>query len=201
MLVVKGNLLFTILNHGQGEHFVEVARECGAPGATIFPAKGSATNALLRVLGLGDTSKDVVLIVDQDDLFEKIESKAVEDDKINGVIAVIGCNGERTMSKTWKMVTVIVNDGFSEDIMETARKAGATGGTIAHARGTASKDQEEHFMGMTIVPEKEMVFILCEADKADEIVDAINSMDCLKEPGMGIIFTQDVKKFTNLNKN
>jgi len=200
MFAINGDLLFTIVNHGQGERFVELARECGATGATIFPAKGSATNAVLRALGLGETSKDVVLIVANKKIVNQIELKASEDDKLNGVCAVIGKNGEKTMDKTWKMITVIVNYGFSEDVMETARKAGATGGTISHARGTASKEQEQHFMGMTIVPEKEMVYILCDAEKTNDIINAICSMECLKEPGMGIVYTQDVTSFTNLGK-
>lgn len=198
MLVRNGDLLFTIVNRGQGDAFVNIARECGAVGATVFPAKGTATNSILRMLGLGDTSKDVVLIVGEEELIEKIEEKAKADDKLNGVCAVLGCNGDKYMKNTWKMVTVIVNSGYAEDVMETARKAGATGGTISHARGTAPKDREEHFMGITIVPEKEMVFILCESEKAKDIVDAISSMECLKEPGMGIVFTQDVKDFRNL---
>lgn len=198
MLVVEGDLLLSILNHGQGEHFVELAREYGCTGATIFPAKGSATNAILRMLGLGDTSKDVVVIVEKNSVVEKIYEKADEDGKVNGVCAVIGNSGDKEMSKSWQMITVILNTGYAEDVMEVARKAGATGGTISHARGTAPKGHEERFMGITIVPDKEMVFILCESSKTDLIVDAINSMECLKEPGMGIIFTQDVKKFKNL---
>lgn len=32
------------------------------------------------------------------------------------------------------MILVTVNQGFTEEVMETARKAGARGGTIIHAR-------------------------------------------------------------------
>lgn len=198
MLVKNGDLLFTIVNRGQGEPFVNIARECGAVGATVFPAKGTATNTVLRMLGLGDTSKDVVLIVGDKELMGKIVEAAKADRKINGVCAVLGCNGDKVMKNSWKMITIIVNSGYAEDVMETARKAGATGGTISHARGTAPKDQEEHFMGITIVPEKEMIYILCESEKTNDIVEAISSMECLKEPGMGIVFTQDVKDFKNL---
>lgn len=200
MQIVKGDLLFTIVDKGQGEHFVELARDCGAQGATIFPAKGSATSSILRMLGLGDTSKDVVLIIAENKIAQKVIAAAEEDNKITGVCAVLGNSGEKKMNKTWKMITVIVNAGYSEDIMETARKAGATGGTISHARGTAPEGHEEHFMGITVVPEKEMILILCESEKTDEIVSAISSMECLSDPGMGIIFTQDVKNFKNLGK-
>lgn len=199
MYVVNGQLLLTILNHGQGDHFVELARGCGASGATVFPAKGTATSSVLRVLGLGDTSKDVVMIVASKTVIEKTVKAAEKEEKLNGICAVLG-SGDKKMSKNWKMITVIVNAGYAEDVMEAARKAGATGGTITHARGTAPKGHEEHFMGITIVPEKEMVFILGDEEKAEAIVKSIKSLECLKEPGMGIIYTQDVEKFANLGK-
>lgn len=201
MLVVGGNVLFTILNRGQSDYFVEIARQCGVGGATVFPAKGTATNAVLRMLGLGDTNKDIVMIVAERKILDQVSLRAKEDSKINGVCAVFGVSEVNKMKSAWKMITVIVNSGFAEEVMEAARKAGASGGTISHARGTASKEHEEHFMGITIVPEKEMIYILCETEKSEAIVKAISSMDCLKEPGMGIVFTQDVVDFQNLGSN
>ena len=41
--------------------------------------------------------------------------------------------------------------------------------------------------------------ILCEADHVDTIVDAITSLKCLDEPGIGIIYTQGVSDFRNLD--
>ena len=55
------------------------------------------------------------------------------------------------------------------------------------------------FLGVPIVPEKEMIMILCEADLVDTIVDAITSLKCLEEPGIGILYTQGVSDFRNLD--
>ena len=49
------------------------------------------------------------------------------------------------MKKNYKCIFAIVNTGFSEVAMDSARSAGATGGTILTARGTASKDAEKFF--------------------------------------------------------
>ena len=46
----------------------------------------------------------------------------------------------------------IVNSGYSESVMETAKKFGARGGTVIDARGTASKEAET-FFGVTVEPE------------------------------------------------
>lgn len=102
------------------------------------------------------------------------------------------------MASKWKMITIIVNTGYADDIMDAARKAGASGGTITHARGTGTAEDAK-FFGVTIVPEKEMIMILCESGKTQKIMDAITSLKCLDEPGIGIIYTQDVTDFRNLD--
>ena len=102
------------------------------------------------------------------------------------------------MASKWKMITIIVNTGYSDDIMDAARKAGASGGTVTHARGTGTAEDAK-FFGVTIVPEKEMIMILCESGKTQKIMDAITSLKCLDEPGIGIIYTQDVTDFRNLD--
>ncbi len=197
MLVLQNNLLIAILNRGHAERFFAIARKEGAGGGTIIPAKGTASNAILAALGLGDTSKEIVLILLDDKLAHNIMNSVHKEDKIQGVVALLG-EEENNMDNKWKMITIIVNKGYADDIMDAARKAGATGGTVTHARGTGTAE-DAHFLGVTIVPEKEMIMILSESDKTQAIVDAVSSLKCLDEPGIGIIYTQDVKEFKNLN--
>ena len=65
----------------------------------------------------------------------------------------IGKNGTIAAKKdAYEMINIIVNKGYAEDAMAAARKAGAGGGTILSARGTA-REGDEKFFGMEIVPE------------------------------------------------
>ena len=41
---------------------------------------------------------------------------------------------------THEAILCIVNSGFSEAVMDSAKKAGARGGTVVNARGTAGKE-------------------------------------------------------------
>ena len=100
----------------------------------------------------------------------------------------------------YEMINVIVNKGYAEDAMAAARKAGAGGGTIIQAHGTA-KEGDAKFFGSEIVPEKDMLVILVPADKKSSIIKAISELDCFKTPGSGIIFCNEVKDFTVLGKN
>ena len=198
MLLLQNNLMIAIVNNGHARRFVSIARESGAGGGTIIPAKGTATGNFLRILGLGDTSKEMILMVIGGDLAEKIVEKVQSDGRVKGVVALLGSEKEENMASKWKMITIIVNTGYADDIMDAARKAGASGGTVTHARGTGTADDGK-FLGVEIVPEKEMILILSEAEKTDKIVNAISSLKCLDEPGIGIIYTQDVTDFRNLD--
>ena len=180
-----------------GDEMVKIAKEAGSTGGSVIPAKGTASSTLLRVLGLGDKSKDMVIMVSDDEHAHSIVDDVRADGRIQGVVALLGSKGEDGMATKWKMITIIVNVGYADDIMDAARKAGAGGGTITHARGTASPE-DVRFLGVPLVPEKEMIMILCESEKTDTIVNAIASLKCLDEPGIGILYTQGVSDFMNL---
>ena len=189
--------MIAIVSHGQSDRFMRIARKAGSTGGTVIPAKGTASSALLRLLGLGDKSKDMIVMVSDDDHAHAIVDDVRADGRIQGVVALLGSKGEDGMATKWKMITIIVNVGYADDIMDAARKAGAGGGTITHARGTASPE-DVRFLGVPLVPEKEMIMILCESEKTDTIVNAISSLECLDEPGIGILYTQGVSDFMNL---
>ena len=127
-----------------------------------------------------------------------------------GIIFTLGVNSflkagtitgkdDTNMETTHQLITVIVNKGFADDAMAAARKAGAGGGTIMNARGTA-RPGEETFFGMEIVPEKDMILILAENAKVQPILDAIKALPCLEKPGTGIAFACPAENFTVLGK-
>jgi nitrogen regulatory protein PII len=92
------------------------------------------------------------------------------------------------------LITFIVNHGDAYDIMETAREAGARGGTIVNAHGTG-KESDVTFFGVSLMSEKEMLIIMAEKDLAKEILNAVKDLPVFKRPGGGIIYTSDVKQF------
>ena len=102
-------------------------------------------------------------------------------------------------TNAYEMINIIVNKGYAEDAMAAARKAGAGGGTILSARGTA-KEGDEKFFGMEIVPEKEMLMILVPSDKKEAVLDAVKSLPCLEKAGSGIVFSSEVESFSVLGK-
>lgn len=92
----------------------------------------------------------------------------------------------------------IVNRGFTDLVMTAARKAGAAGGTIIHARGTGSP-QLEKFYGIAVSPEKEIVVIVVTRDATDKVLLAINAEAGLDSNGQGIAFALPVSDYHGIN--
>ena len=95
------------------------------------------------------------------------------------------------MEHAFDLILTIVNRGFSDLVMDAARKAGASGGTILHGRGTGAREAER-FFGISIQPEKELVMILCVRQERREIMHAIAHNAGLNTQGQGFSFSLPV---------
>jgi len=86
------------------------------------------------------------------------------------------------------LIVTVVNAGFVDLVMDSAKRVGATGGTVLHGRGTGNKEIEKTF-GISIHPEKDLVFIVVDKTKEAEILTAIYRGAGLDTPGQGIAFS------------
>ena len=108
--------------------------------------------------------------------------------------------GENEMSeneKGYEVIFCIINSGFSETVMDAAREAGARGGTVIRARGTAGKEAEEKF-GIIIHPDKEVLMILVPKDIKDAVLEAVYKSAGLRTAGQGIAFSMAVNRTVGL---
>ncbi len=197
------NTLIAICRKGQAKDIMAAAREAGAPGGTVCLAKGTATHTILAALGIGDTKQEVITsVIRKEDASTILQ--AVKSVRAKGVAMIIDTSRENDMetidmNSEWILIEVICEDGYSEDIMATARKAGAEGGTVIDAHGTSTEDDVK-FFGSPLVPEKEILMIVISKDKADAVLKAINEMPQLKKKGMGIVFSIPVRNFISLGE-
>lgn len=95
----------------------------------------------------------------------------------------------------YELVVCIINAGYSETVMAAARAAGARGGTIVRARGSANPEAEE-FFNISIQPDKEVVLILVKSDIKDEVLKSVYKNCGLSTEGLGIVFSLPVSKTT-----
>ena len=103
-------------------------------------------------------------------------------------------------NEKYEMILCVVNAGFSDDVMDAAREAGARGGTVIHARGTANKEAES-FFHITIQPDKDVVMMIVPADIKDKVLHAIYQSAGLKSEGQGIAFSLAVDQAVGWTNN
>jgi nitrogen regulatory protein PII len=208
-------LIVCIVPHNNGELITDTATAAGAGGGTIIMGRGTASGSIIQMFGFGDTSKDIACIIassEQSDSIINAVVKATSAKKVHfGILftvdvfsfmhagAIAGGDDSMTSTTGHQMITIIANKGYADDIMAAARKAGAGGGTIVNARGTA-KDGDVKFFGMEIVPEKEMLHIIVENSKAEPVLNAICMLPCLSKPGSGIVFSVPAGDFMQLGR-
>lgn len=214
-------MILCVVREGHGDRVVAITREAGARGGTIVPGKGKSDNLLLDFFCIGDHREEVVLILVYGEEVAPVINvlKAHGRDTRKGsrgmgilldVPRVIhyggkgftACEavGRRKAVKKDEgrvMICAIVNWGCADDLMAIARKAGATGGTILKARGTAS-EEDVKFLGIPLFPEKEILLVVTERSKSPAILEALEQSDCLLQPGGGIAFSVDVEELIYL---
>ncbi|MGI5901841.1 MAG: P-II family nitrogen regulator [Desulfitobacteriia bacterium] len=93
----------------------------------------------------------------------------------------------------FELIVTIVEWGFSEEVVEASKAAGAEGGTIIRGRGTGIHENIKLF-GLNIEPEKEIVLTLVKAEQTEKILSAIVEAVELEKPHRGIAFVLDVER-------
>lgn len=89
------------------------------------------------------------------------------------------------------LITCVVQRGKGEAIAKAAIGAGAGGATVHFARGTGTRERLG-LLGLAIVPEKEVILVLCKEGESSRIFDAIAKAGKLDVPGMGIAYITPV---------
>ncbi|MBQ1169190.1 MAG: hypothetical protein IIU16_06140 [Bacteroidales bacterium] len=103
------------------------------------------------------------------------------------------------MENKYELVVCVVNAGFSQNVMEAARAAGAKGGTILRARGSANPESEE-FFNIKIQPDKELVMILVPKSIKDDVEKAVYKEAGIADEAKGIIFSLPVNRTTTVKE-
>lgn len=207
-----------ILNEHQCHKFIHLAKEKDIHGIMVLLGKGTVKNVALHWLGIKSQKRQIVnMIVKKEkalDLLDYFTRELQLNEPGHGIAfmtPIITAEQIINMQGTWdrlhdmevdymyKKLTVIVNRGVAEDVMDIARKSGVTGGTIIHGRGTGSEYTEKLF-GIEIEPEKELVMILMPGELVEKVVSDIYHELNLENPGNGILFVEPVVEVRGLLK-
>ena len=97
--------------------------------------------------------------------------------------------GEPTLTQQqYTLITAVVDRGFSGDVMEAAKAAGAGGGTVVTGRGIENQEATS-FWGLSVQEEKELVLILAEQESKVQIMRAISEKCGMNSPAKGLVIS------------
>ena len=211
-------LVWVIVNFGKGSKIMQAAKKSGITGGTILLAKGTANNSMAEFLGLSEIRKEIIMMGANKktarSVLEALDTKFNFDKPNHGIafitavsemIGSVGCKAtetdieERREEAMYCAITVVVEKGKAEEVIDAATAAGSRGGTIINARGSGIHETSKLFF-MDIEPEKEIVLILSERKGAQAIITSIGEKLDIEKPGKGIIFVQEVIKVYGLAK-
>ena len=97
----------------------------------------------------------------------------------------------------YDLIVAVINEGFSGDLMDAAKAAGAGGGTIIHGR-RIGEGEIVKFFGIPIQEEKEIVAILARREEKREIMQAIVDACGVRTEAKGILFSMHADSVTGL---
>lgn len=106
---------------------------------------------------------------------EKAALENIKEDKIRNEEMIADSQEEMFMpySQTNSLILIVVNQGHTDAVMDTARKSGARGGTILKARSLGS-EESSHFYGITLQKEKEILAIIVPNQSRNVVMEAIS---------------------------
>lgn len=201
------NVMTLIISEHQANHFIDIIKEKSLYDGIVFLAKGTVKNSFLNLIGLKNQKMRLIDVLIESENSKEIMDYTAEKLKLNesnhgiayltsrrmlkdekGESNASNTIGEKTM---FKKITVIVNRGMADDVMDIARESGARGGTILHGKGTGTKNAAKLF-GMEVEPEKELVLIIVPTEIEEKVVKNLYDNLEMQNSGNGILFVEDI---------
>ena len=214
-------IMMTILDRGDGIALSRLYEQNGVPLHLQIIAQGTATSEILNMLGLNHKEKEIMVGIAPESAVDALMERL--DDDYRGILSVRGLafsirltgisgsvasalSGTETVKggvtvhneKEHSLIWIAVNQGYSDQVMHTARKAGATGGTVIRSRFVGAEKLEQ-FHAITLQDEKEIVIIACNKDVRNPIMDAINHEHGLKTEQQAVIFSLPIDRMVKLS--
>ncbi len=217
----KIKYFIAITNRDNTEKYLDFFHRHGEMKVFYSFCDGTASEKTLSYLGLANTQRVMFesIVRDEDlvdiikDSYSELDIGAIGSglmllipiDGVGGMSSLKYFVGENpvekeneSMSQESKNVLIITvaDKGNTDLIMDAAREAGASGGTVVKAKGTGAEIAK--FFGVSISEEKEMVYIVSKREDRDNIMHAIMDKAGANTDAHGVVFSLPVDKVVGI---
>lgn len=207
-------MLVTIVERGKGIKLMQKYEQFKIIHHVQAAGRGTAKSHLTDALGFATGERDVIFSFGPRDTVNQVMFYLRDDDRetfdapgvamsaaLNGMAALwaAGLNrleevdlekGEILMEQGFNhsLIFVVLNQGYSDAVMDTAREMGASGGTVIRGRW-AGAGATQKFAGISIQEEKEILMILSSDRTKDKIMSEINRIHGIKSSAQAMVFS------------
>lgn len=217
-------LIVSIVERGSGSKLAKMYEKNQIFTHIRFEGQGTATSEILDILGLGGSEKDILLSIATAAaahvLLERLDSElrdavpgrgiafAMPLTALSNLLAAFinlktrteseGNTGMENQPKS-SMILVTVNQGYTDVVMDTARKAGARGGTIIRGRWAGDESFAQSSGITTLQAEKELIFIVVPTELRNGIMNAISGEHGLRTEAGAMVTSVAVEQLVHLS--
>ncbi len=212
-------MLLSIIKRGKSGQYLKMLQENDVVLHYQAVGDGTAPSEMLDILGLGSSEKDIMIGFATQKTAQRMASKLTKNvgtslgyqglfmiistsafSRISAEIIKKNSNdytkgdGEDMHSEyKYSLILISVNRGYTDAVMQTAKQAGATGGTIIKAR-LAEPQIIEAYANEKLNEEKEIVTILAPDSVRNQILESVNNEFGLKSEAQGTVLSIPVDK-------
>lgn len=202
-------MIVSIIERGRAKAYIEMLGREKIGFHMQLVGQGTASSEMMDILGLGSNDKDIVLSYAPRRAVTALAADISKDlgsgigygglmmllsmSAINRMAAELlmmqedgGTQGEESAMKSeyhHSLILITVNQGYTDGVMQTAKKAGATGGTVIRAR-LAGAGQTEILQAQE---EKEIIAILAADSVRNQIMEEVNREFGLRSEAEGVV--------------
>ena len=220
-------ILFLIATPKLVKKAVDLFNQEDVPMQYLFHAQGTASSEVMDMLGLDGVDKNILMSMMPKafagELLSKLQKKlhlGMPNTGIAFTLVLSGGSGHivqlidslqpeinRTLlernetgmaGSEYYMIMAIVNQGFSEEVMNAARPVGASGGTVFHSRRIGSAEAMK-FWKISVQEEREVVIILATKDDKQAIMEAIGQQCGMQSKAQGMVMSLPVDGVVGLD--
>lgn len=220
-------MLFLIATPKLVKKGLALLKEGGVPVQYHFCAQGTASSEIMDMLGLGSVEKNILMSMMPKEFADKALKKlrkelylGMPNTGVAFTVVMSGSSGrlvqliqsmqsedENTPMEReslnmaeieYSMIMAIVNQGFSENVMDAAKPMGATGGTVLHTRRVGSEAVMK-FWNISVHGEREIVMILVSREDKLPVMKAIGEKCGMNSEAQGVVLSLPVDNVVGLN--
>lgn len=217
-------LLVSIVERGKGMEVSKIYKTFHVTQHLQSAGRGTAASHLLDTLGFGTAERDILLSIAPKDTIRQLMYYLKNEDRpeleakgiaftmdVSGLGTILAVTlsrieamdaerGEMIMEQDNRhhLILVAVNQGYTDAVMDTARAAGARGGTVVRARWVGTGEIEQ-FIGITLQAEKEILAIVATGKERSRIMEEINRIHGLKSSAQAVVISLPIDHTARLD--